>query len=103
MYKEFVDHRIKGMTSVWEKMKKKNLKIFKTQSKVIKCKVNEQILKIKEERNLVTRFLIMSRQREEIDLQDIIGTYKLSVVPPALFLKDRKPHPCLDKSKVTFF
>ena len=63
--------------------------------------MNDKIVKIKEERSLITRFLIMSRQRKEIDLKRIIGCYELSVVPPALFLQDRMPHPCLDKHKVT--
>ena len=98
MYQEFVEESIKGSTSVWATLKKRKLKTFQTQSKVVKCKVQ-----IKEERSLVTRFLIMSRRRDEIDLQDIIGNYELSVVPQALFLQDGKPHPCLDKSKVTVF
>ena len=42
-----------------------------------------------------------ARQRKEIDLKRIIGCYELSVVPPALFLQDGMPHPCLDKHKVT--
>jgi len=35
LYKEFVDQRIKGSISIWAKMKKRNLKTFTTQSKVI--------------------------------------------------------------------
>ena len=103
MYQEFVEERIKGSTSVWAKLKKRKLKTFQIQSKVVKCKVGEKIVQIKEERSLVTRFLIMSRRRDEIDLRDIIGNYELSVVPQALFLQDGKPHPCLDKYKVTVF
>ena len=101
MYEQFVENRIKGSTPLWEKMKKRNLKTFQGQSKVVRCKLNDKIVKIKEERSLITRFLIMSRQRKEIDLKRIIGCYELSVVPPALFLQDGMPHPCLDKHKVT--
>ena len=43
----------------------------------------------------------MSRQRKEIDLKRIIGSYELSVVPPALFLQDGMRYLCLDKRKVT--
>ena len=82
-------------------MKKRNLKTFQAQSKVACCKLNDKIVKINEERSLIIRFLIMSRQRKEIHLKRIIGCYKLSVVPPALFLQDGMPHPCLDKHKVT--
>ena len=99
MYQGFVEQRIKGSTSVWAKLKKRKLKTFQTQS----YKVGEKIVQIKEERSLVTRFLIMSHRRDEIDLRDIIGNYELSVVPQALFLQDGKPYPYLDKSKVTVF
>ena len=61
MYEEFVDQRIKGSTSVWAKMKKRNLKTFKSQSKVAmsmsyatRFKIKDKIVKLKEERNLVT-------------------------------------------------
>ena len=101
MYEQFAENRIKGSTPLSEETKKRNLKTFQDQSKVVRCKLNDKIVKIKEERSLITRFLIMSRQRKEIDLKRIIGCYELSVVPPALFLQDRIPHPCLNKHKVT--
>ena len=63
--------------------------------------MNDKIVKIKEELSLLTRFLIMSHQRKEIDLKRIIGCYNSSVVPPELFLQDGMPHPCLDKHKLT--
>ena len=99
MYEQFVENGIKGSTPLWEKMKKQNLKTFQVQSKVVWYKLNDKIVKIKEERSLITRFLVISRQRREIDLKHIIGCYKLSVVPPVLFLQDGMPHPCLDKHK----
>ena len=86
MYEQFVENRIKGSRPYWEKIKKLNLKTFQAQSKVVRCKLNDKIVKIKEERSLITRFLIMSRERKEIDLKHIIGCYELSVVPPALFI-----------------
>ena len=70
---------------VEKKMKKRNLKTFQAQSKVVRCKLNDKVVKIKEEHSLLTRLLIMSRQRKEIYLKHIIGCYELSVVPPALF------------------
>ena len=88
MYEHFVENRIKGSTPLWEKKKKRNLKTFQGQSKLARCKLNDKIIKIKEECSLITRFLIMSCQRKEIDLKHIIGCYELSVVPPALFLQD---------------
>ena len=101
MYEQFFENRIKGSTPLWEETKEQNLKTFQAQSKAVHCKLNDKIVKIKEEHSLITRFLIMSHQRKEIDLKCIIGCYELSVVPPALFLQDGMPHPCLDKHKVT--
>ena len=49
-------------------MEKRNLKTFQAPSKVVCCKLNDKVVKIKEERSLITTFLIMSRQRKEIDL-----------------------------------
>ena len=101
LYEQFVENRIKCSTPLWEKMKKRNLKTFQTQSKVVRCKLNDKIVKIKKERSLITRFPIMSHQRKEIDLKRIIGCYDLSVVPPALSIQDGMPYPCLDKHNVT--
>ena len=61
MYEQFVENRIKGSRPYWEKIKKLNLKTFQAQSKVVRCKLNDKTVKIKEERSLITRFLIMSR------------------------------------------
>ena len=52
---------IKGSRPYWEKIKKLNLKKFQAQSKVVRCKLNDKIVEIKEVRSLITRFLIMSR------------------------------------------
>lgn len=103
LYGDFVNERIKGNPSVWSPMKKRKLKTFRNQTKVIKCNLAEKVTQLKEERTLMTRFLIMSRQREEIDLKEILGNYELSVVPQSLFLQDGRERPCLDKSKVTYF
>ena len=61
MYEQFVENVTKGSTPLWEKMKKRNLKTFQAQSKVVCYKLNDKIVKIKEERSLTTRFLVMSR------------------------------------------
>ena len=50
MSEQFVKNRIKGSTPLWEKMKKRNLKTFQAQSKAVRCKLNDKIVKIKEER-----------------------------------------------------
>ena len=71
MYDQFVQNRIKGLIPLWEKKEKRNLKTFQAPSKVVCCKLNDKVVKIKEERSLITTFLIMSRQRKEIDLNTL--------------------------------
>ena len=45
MYEQFVENRIKGSTPLWEKMKKRNLKTFQAQSKVVNWMI--RLLKLK--------------------------------------------------------
>ena len=57
MYDQFVQNRIKGLIPLWEKKEKRNLKTFQPPSKVVCCKLNDKVVKIKEERSLITTFL----------------------------------------------
>ena len=100
MYKIFVTERIKGPMLVWTPLKKRKLKTFQSHAKVVNYEVREKIVQMKEERTLIARFLIMSRQREEISIQSIIGNYELAVIPQFLFIARGQRHPCLDKSKI---
>lgn len=43
---------------------------------------------LKEERNLLQRFVIIARKRTDLDLQDCIGEYEFGVVPRSLFAAD---------------
>lgn len=99
---EFRNKRFLGNESVWAKMKKRKLHTFKSSAAKINKKVNNTTITLKEEKTLVTRFLIMSRQREGIDLESIVGHYELSVIPKSLFAADGQELPCSDKSKVSF-
>ena len=49
-------------------MKKQNLKTFQAQSKAVRCKFNDKIVKIKEHRSLITRFLIMHVKERKLIL-----------------------------------
>ena len=48
----------------------------------------------------MSRFVIASRTRQDIDLSHYFGEYKFSVVPRALFTTDGSLHPTTDKSVI---
>ena len=81
-------------------MKKCNLKTFKMLKKTSKLKVSDRIIQLKEEKNLMTRFLVTARKRPELELEFCIGNYEFSVVPKSLFTVDGYPLPCTDKAKL---
>ena len=49
-------------------MKKRKLKTFRNQAKVTKSKIGNKIIQLKEERTLLSRFLLSARKRPELDL-----------------------------------
>ena len=100
MYDDFVITRIQGKESVWDKMTKRKLNTFKSQLAVTRKKVNGKIIQLKEEKSLLSRFLITSRKRPEIDLEHCLGNFEFSVVPRALFTSDGEPIACTDKAKI---
>ena len=55
---------------------------------------------MKEERRLLNRLTIASRQRPEIDLPYNIGNFEFSVVPRSMFSRDGTMHLSTDKSSV---
>ena len=55
---------------------------------------------MKEEKNLMARFLLAARKRPELELEQCIGEYEFSVVPRSLFSADGQPLPCIDKAKL---
>ena len=100
LYNEFISDRIQGSLSIWSPMKKYGLKTFKTQMKAVKSKVAGKLFEMKEEKNLMARFLLAARKRPELELEQCIGEYEFSVVPRSLFSADGQPLPCIDKAKL---
>lgn len=97
---DFNTQRLEGAVPVWEKLKKRKLPTFKTTAKSLKKKVNGKIVSLKEEKTLITRFLVMARQRPEIDLPMLLGNFEFSVIPKSIFAVDGSVHPVNDKSRV---
>ena len=100
LYRVFTEERIIGDVSIWSKMNKRKLKTFDNEAKSIKSKVGDKLVQLKEERTLLSRFLIAARKRPELELEETIGNYEFSVVPKSLFGQDGEPLVCNDKSKV---
>ena len=67
MSKSFVDERIHREVSIWPTMKKRNLTTFWIQGKSIKTKIGEILVQLKEERTLLSHFLITARNCPELD------------------------------------
>ena len=63
-------------------------------------KINDQLVNVREEHKLISRFLVAYRTRHSIDLPNYLGDYEFSVVPRFLFTSDGKLYPTRDKSVV---
>ena len=54
-YTYFIEQQLRGEKSVWGQMQKCNLETFKSMSKVVKTKVQEKVIELKEEKSLILR------------------------------------------------
>ena len=97
MFEGFVNERLtEGKISVWDKMSKKKLKTFKSANAKIRwskytmaeIRIGDKLVKIKEERGLLQRFIVISRSQPQLDLKECIGTSEFGVVPRSLFASD---------------
>lgn len=85
-FEEFVCERVVASTaklSIWEPMQKMKLKTFNTCRKKTRCKVGNKIVKLREDRQLMARFLLVQQSRPNMiqSLNTTIGTYEFSVIP----------------------
>ena len=81
-------------------MVKRKLQPFPETTKKVNVKVNNKVVQLKEEKKLMTKFIIASRKREDIDLPYYFGTNKFSVIPRSLFRPDGTMLLDTDKSTV---
>lgn len=101
MFEVFVTERLtEGKLSVWDKITKKKLGTYKTANASTEIKVGDSMVKIKEERGLLQRFIVISRSRPELDLKECIGTYEFGVVPRSLFASDGSLLLAYDKASI---
>ena len=97
----FLSTRIKSNdTNLWSKMTKRKLKTWAAMAKVCKVKTKHEnkLIELSADRALFCRMIIKARFRRDINLQEVIGTYELSVVPRSLFAPDGTMLHCQQKS-----
>ena len=97
---QFIDERIEGDISIWEPLKKTKLPTFAANIKSHKMTLNNNVIKIKEERKLMSRPIVAARSRPEIDLSNYFGEFEFSVVPKSLFSADGNLLKTSDKSVI---
>lgn len=101
MFEEFVKERLtEGKLSVWDKMKRRKLGTFKNANASIDITVGDKLVKMKEERGLLQRFIVIARSRPELDLKECIGTYEFGIVPRSLFAADGSLLLAYDKATI---
>jgi len=101
MFEVFVTECLtEGKLSVWDKITKMKLGTYKTANASTEIKVGDSMVKIKEERGLLQRFIVISRSRPELDLKECIGTYEFGVVPRSLFASDGSLLLAYDKASI---
>ena len=65
-------------------MKRCNLKTFGSMRKSFKSAINNKEVHLKEEKNLMARFLITACKRPQLELEECLGNYEFCAVPKSL-------------------
>ena len=84
-YDLFIKERLIGEKSIWDTITKEKIPTFVFNNKEITITVNKELVNIKEERKLMSRFLMALCSRPDIDLSHYLGEFRLSVIPRSLF------------------
>ena len=82
-YKEFVNERllVTSEKSLWNKITKLKLKMSSNWMEKSKFTVGDKVIKLREERQLFARFLIIQQSRPElVPLEATIGEFEMAVV-----------------------
>ena len=96
----FIQDRLRGSSSIWSPLKKRKLPTFSENCASVKVKLKDKVATLREERRLLTRFLMAYRERPEVDLPTHLGEYEFSVVPRSMFNSDGRMLLATDKSSV---
>ena len=99
MFNEFVHNRlVNHIDNFWKVMTKAKFKGWNYSE--AQNKVTCMQTKLKDDRSLFARLLIVCRSRPEVDVKEIIGEYEFSMNPRSLFNLDGSLRICTTKSKL---
>ena len=65
MFDTFKLERLQGEKSVWDPVVKRKLPTFAEITKRVQIKINDKIMQLKEEKQLITKFVVASRTRDD--------------------------------------
>ncbi|KAL5007723.1 hypothetical protein ScPMuIL_016529 [Solemya velum] len=100
-YVKFLEERInKNEVNLWARMTKIQLKTWKSCRKIVKHKLADKVVEMKDDRSLFARMLIVARSRPEVNLKEAIGQHEFTSLPRTLFAIDGSLLPVIDKSSL---
>ena len=102
LYEQFTEEWIVESKSIWDTIAKGKLQTFANNKKVVTVKIRNQLIHIKTERKLKSRFTVATRSVTDIDLTGYVGKYEFSAIQKSLFIEEGDSIRSKDKSKITF-
>ena len=81
LYEQFIEERIVGSKCIWDSITKRKLPTFVNNKKIVTVKIRNQLINIRAERKLMSRFIVAARSRPDIDLPGYLGKHEFSAVP----------------------
>ena len=86
LYTNFVENRLQTSSklTVWDPMKLSRFKPVSTWIKKTEVRVGDKVVKLQEERQLLSRLMIIQQTRK-IDMRSVNGMYEMGVIPRSLF------------------
>ena len=100
LLENFIKVRFKGEKSIWDSITKSKLPTFGSNVKTVTFQIKGQLVQVKEEHKLISRFLIVCRTRHDIDLPSYLADYEFSVVSQSLFTPNGQLYKSTDKSVI---
>ena len=101
LYEKFIEERIVGSKTIWDTINKRKLPTFANNKKVVTVNIRNQLINIKAERKLMSRFTVAARSRPDVDLPGYLRKYEFSAVPRSIFTEEGDLIRSKDKSKIT--
>ena len=88
LYEKFIEERIVESKFIWDTINKRELPTFANHKKVVTVKIRNQLINIKAERKLMSRFTVAARSRSDVDLPGDLGKYEFLAVPRSIFTEE---------------